>query len=87
MAVYVNAVTLDVSVVHVTPPSALRSTTYAVTVFPPFEVGACQATVTLEAPAVAVTAVGAVGNPTGLAVATVENDPAPPAVTAATRNE
>ena len=78
---------MDERTVQVTPPSALRSTTYAEIALPPFEEGACQASVTCEAPAVAVNAVGAVGSPTGLAVATFEYAPSPPTVTAATRNE
>lgn len=51
---------------------------------PPVEDGGVQLTVTRSCPAVALTAVGAEGAPTGVAVKLLDSAPAPPALTART---
>jgi hypothetical protein len=53
-----------VTVDHVTPPSALFSTTYVETVLPPVDAGAVHDNVTWPVPAFAVNEPGAVARPT-----------------------
>ena len=71
---------------HVTPPSALFSTTYVATVLPPVEEGAVQDNETWLLPASAVNVPGAVARPTAAPVKFTLYAPNPPFVTAATRN-
>ena len=71
---------------HVTPPSALFSTTYVATVLPPVDVGAVQESDTWLVPARATSEPGAVARPTAEPVKFTLYAPNPPFVTAATRN-
>ena len=77
-----DVVTLD----HVTPPSALFSTTYVATVLPPVDVGAVHESETCPVPAMATSEPGAVASPTAEPVKFTLYAPKPPFVTAATRN-
>ena len=64
VTVYDVPVAAVVTVVHVTPPSALFSTTYVDTALPPFDVGAVHDNDTWLVAAVATSALGAVARPT-----------------------
>ncbi len=59
--------TLDETMLHVAPPSALLSTTYAEIEEPPVAAGAVQARATWVLPAVAVRPVGAIASPAAVA--------------------
>ena len=74
-----------VTVDHVTPPSALFSTTYVETELPPVDVGAVHDNVTCPVPALAVSEPGAVARPTADPVKFALYAPYPPFVTAAIR--
>lgn len=85
VAVYVNAVVDDVSVVHVAPPSDVICTTYAVMALPPLLAGAVQERTTCLVPAVAVIDAGIPGMVYGVAVDVALAVPLPTAFTADTR--
>ena len=87
VAVYVNAVVDDVSVVHVAPPSDVICTTYPVIVLPPLLAGAVHTNTTCDVPAVATTVAGIPGIVYGDADADALTAPSPAAFTAETRNE
>jgi hypothetical protein len=65
---YVVVATLDETVLHVAPPSALLSTTYAEIDEPPVDVGAVHDSETWVLPAVAVRPLGAIARPAAVAL-------------------